>query len=442
MVPPMLLSTRLDVAAAPICNGQFQLVPSTNPGNGNNVLSSVAAITASDAWAVGYDVVQTSVQGQLVSSVTNALIEHWDGSAWSTVNGANLSSTPLLTTSYAGRLNSVAGSGPNDVWAVGDAGLIEHWNGTGWSVVASAGVSANLRGVWADSANDAWIVGNSGASQQGFEEHWNGTAWTAVAGADAATTGWSSVSGSGAHDVWAFGASGGGANSLAAEHWDGTAWTSIPPNSNAIANSHGTPGAIADTGSSGTFVGDYATPINGNSPVDRDFQKWNGAAWVVIGRITASGPPDYVLNSAAASAANDLWFAGSVGAASQTSNGVELPPEPFVEHYDGSQFTEVSSVSPNTNSPPNGSSVPDGQYNGVAALPGHAWAVGYSVDTSTGNYDTLIETECPDRSAIVPETPAVPLLLVGFVGGTAVLAKRPRTNASLKGTTPAPHPLT
>ena len=407
-------------ASPPGCSATFTVVPSTNPGTSGNDLHAVAAIGAADVWAVG-------------DSNGNTLLEHWNGTAWSTVTGANLSSTPQVTTSFAGVLNAVAASGTSDVWAVGNSDLIEHWNGSAWSTVASAGTSSTaLSGVWASGPNDAWIVGGTGSA--GFEEHWNGTSWATSSGVDSATTGWTSVSGSATGGVWAFGPSAPSnptTNSMAAEHWDGTSWTSKAPNPNQVANSWGVPGGIADAGVSATFIGDYAMPINGNSPGNLNFQMWNGATWTDIGGVGAQGPPDYALYGASAAAANDVWFVGSDGAASTTSPGVENPPEPFAEHYDGSQFTAVPSVDPNTTMPTNGSSTPDGQYNGVAAITGEVWAVGYSMDTSTGNDDTLIETACLVPATDTPETPTpvllVPIALLGL-GALLTLNRRRRIN--------------
>ena len=108
----------------------------------------------------------------------------------------------LDTQSLAG-LNAVWGSGPNDVWAVGDNGTIRH-TGAGatiWSIVESP-TKANLRGIWGAAPNDVWAVG-----EQGTLLHYDGTDWTAVTGGFVPGTKphLYGVWGSGPNDVWAVG---------------------------------------------------------------------------------------------------------------------------------------------------------------------------------------------------------------------------------------------
>ena len=62
---------------------------------------------------------------------------HWTGSAWAPVAAG--------TAHY---LTAVSGSGPNDVWAVGNMGTILHWTGSAWTP-STSGTTAELRGVWA-----------------------------------------------------------------------------------------------------------------------------------------------------------------------------------------------------------------------------------------------------------------------------------------------------
>jgi hypothetical protein len=52
----------------------WQRVPSPSPSSQGNVLTGVAATSASDAWAVGY------AGSSSIGSTT--LIEHWNGTTW------------------------------------------------------------------------------------------------------------------------------------------------------------------------------------------------------------------------------------------------------------------------------------------------------------------------------------------------------------------------
>src|SRR5206468_8477548 len=112
-------------------------------------LNGVAAISASNVWAVG---THTAANGAYVT-----LIEHWDGVRWSVVTSPSPSATNNT-------LTAAAGTGASDVWAAGwtlDGGaLIEHWNGSSWSVVANPAPSGSLLyAVKAISPTDAWAVG-------------------------------------------------------------------------------------------------------------------------------------------------------------------------------------------------------------------------------------------------------------------------------------------
>src|SRR5258708_4212232 len=149
-------------------------------------LSGVAAVSASDIWAVG---------GQGPNQVNEtSLIEHWNGTAWSVVANPGTVS-----------LSGVTALAPNNVWAVGRTGSdgtaeILHWNGTRWSVVPSArpptyGDILRLSAVTAISANDIWAVGidffttgEGDTTNRSLAEHWNGSTWS-IAGAPAPVVG-------------------------------------------------------------------------------------------------------------------------------------------------------------------------------------------------------------------------------------------------------------
>ena len=130
---------------------QWSTVPSPNPGTGTgNHLTSVAAISANDVWAVGY------------SEITQdgGLAMHWDGSMWSVV--------PLPGGMQMVSLNGVAARATDDVWAVGRYGifpgirtLVLHWDGTQWGQVYSPSVSpdwAALNAVTIDAEGNIWAA--------------------------------------------------------------------------------------------------------------------------------------------------------------------------------------------------------------------------------------------------------------------------------------------
>jgi hypothetical protein len=158
----------------------WERVSSPNGASGSdavNELNGVVAISPGDAWAVGEyrESPQTSD-----AYPTRTLVEHWDGSSWSIVSTPNPSSSE-------NRLSAVAAAGPNDVWAVGLAGvgtrsttLIEHWDGQRWSVVATPDVTtgtegAELSAISVVSTQDIWAIGSQPSGV--LIEHWDGSSW-------------------------------------------------------------------------------------------------------------------------------------------------------------------------------------------------------------------------------------------------------------------------
>ena len=55
-------------------------------------------------------------------------------------------------------LHAVWGSGPDDVYAVGDEGTVAHRTRDGWSL-ENAGTTAPLRALWGAGPNDVFAAG-------------------------------------------------------------------------------------------------------------------------------------------------------------------------------------------------------------------------------------------------------------------------------------------
>jgi hypothetical protein len=71
-------------------------------------------------------------------------------------------------------LNDVWGSGPDDVYAVGQLGALFHYNGADWTQVVLTGMTNTLTGVWGTAANDVFAVGNDTIM------HYDGTGWSGM----------------------------------------------------------------------------------------------------------------------------------------------------------------------------------------------------------------------------------------------------------------------
>jgi len=185
----------------------WSVVPSPNVGSGANTLLGVTATASNDVWAVGYS---TAASGYL-----RTLIEHFDGTSWTVVTTP--SSGPVHEV-----LTSVTATGPNDAWAAGYQttvdgqyhALIEHWDGSAWTVPslpASTDRIDALRGIAARSPSDAWAVGSRldpvSGSYVGFTLHWDGTSWSASLPSTAKTELRAVTSEPGAAQWWAVGVS-------------------------------------------------------------------------------------------------------------------------------------------------------------------------------------------------------------------------------------------
>ncbi len=178
----------------------WQRVPGPNVTDENNYLYAVSALSASDIWAAGYS------QGYEGSALT--LTEHWDGSRWSIVTSPDPSRFSNVLTSVAAVSPDDAWAvgviaAPQASFASGVSrfsldsrppvgmtnGLIEHWDGSSWHVVSypAPGQYQALSSITAYSSRDVWAAGifmAAGAqAQQGYYgliEHWDGSSWHAL----------------------------------------------------------------------------------------------------------------------------------------------------------------------------------------------------------------------------------------------------------------------
>jgi hypothetical protein len=226
-------------------------------------LNGVVAVAPDDVWAVGGQTVQThrllgrSRPLRRAQTVERALIEHWDGTAWSAIPSANVGPAAVTRKRYWGivpasenELLGVAAVSADDIWAVGDYGLplpksplvrqpsypsrssplAEHWNGRKWavgprvplSVVPDTQLPVGFTAVGAAPTGDVLAL----APLWGEAWEFSGTAWhQAFRGSSFSTFGVAVI----AHDDrWIVGPSSSDPSQPAAFHWDGRAWMAVP----------------------------------------------------------------------------------------------------------------------------------------------------------------------------------------------------------------------
>ncbi|HEU5471045.1 MAG TPA: hypothetical protein VFV67_10360 [Actinophytocola sp.] len=142
----------------------------------DGALHGVAMLSATEGWAVGGS-------GPAGADFTQTLITRWDGSTWSTVPSPN----PGTLTN---RLNAVAARATDDVWAVGQCGsapgqsdaLILHWDGSAWTQLPTPDLAmdSELVGLAPAGAGSLWAVGASTRTATGLVLHFDGVSWRSV----------------------------------------------------------------------------------------------------------------------------------------------------------------------------------------------------------------------------------------------------------------------
>jgi hypothetical protein len=322
-----------------------------------NRLYGVAGTSASDVWAAG------------IGSPGRSLIMHWNGSSWTTSFTdpvGYFQGMAAVTASNAWAVGATAWFGETHT-------LAEHWNGTSWTQTATPTPGSGvLNAVAATSASNAWAVGVIGpgdgttaTATEPLIEHWNGTSWAEQTFADPTGGGqFAAVAARSADDAWAVGWVGGttsvvGATTLI-DHWDGSSWTRVP-SPNPSGSGSELKGVVAISASDAWAVG--LTQTSDNRWVSLTMH-WDGSDWNIVSSPNPDG--DAVLGGVSAASASDVWAVGVINASPTTCGPHCLT---LAMHWDGSSWTVVP-----TPNPPSGYL---NALLGVAVIAGDdVWAVG------------------------------------------------------------------
>ena len=353
----------------------WTLINSPNANKQANELHGVSAAADNDAWAVGTAYTDNTF------TQSKTLIEHWDGTRWSTVKSPNPSSSINI-------LEAVAAVTASDVWAVGigitgfsTTPLIEHWNGTAWSIIANPGTTVGgLSGVAVVSANDVWAVGTglNGDEDATLTLHWNGSAWSLVPSPNVepeVDNGLAAVTAIASDDVWAVGTQ--QPTSLTAPHtltlhWDGTAW-SIVPSANTSQTTANHLLAAAAVASDDVWATGFTTSI-------ALAEHWDGNSWTVVSTPLISGGSTPSLVGAVALSSDSVWAVGEFFQTQQSRSRT------LTELWNGASWSVVSS--PNRGNSHN-------ELFAINATPsGTLWAVGVFYNNQ-GIERTLILRKLP-----------------------------------------------
>jgi hypothetical protein len=215
-------------------------------------------------------------------------------------------------------LCAVSADSASDAWAVGQGystvkseytTLTEHWNGTSWARVASPNpggtLGTSLYGVSATSPTDAWAVGSAYLSA--LILHWNGTKWSkAVLPPLTGNSGLTWVSADSATDAWALGFNN---NSVSAGsmllHWDGTTWSQV-----AI------PSGVTLTQVKALSPTDVWAGGATSSDAQAIMLHWDGTSWT---QTTLPNPSNTMTSNVTAIGASSATNAWAVGTYANTS---------------------------------------------------------------------------------------------------------------------------
>ncbi|SRR5579875_101988 len=354
--------------------GSWTVVTSPNPGSSTNFLNAVAAIGAGNVWAVGS-------YGN--GNGSSPLIEHWNNSRWTVV------SSPTI----AGSLSGIAAIAANNIWVVGENNssnaqqtLVEHWNGKTWRIISSpnsGSAGSTLAAIAAVSSQDIWAVGTttSSTSSSGYQpliEHWNGAQWS-ISSSPALSGRLFAVTAVGQNDVWAVGDNiTPDLTGTLIEHWNGTQWSVVTspspgPASNVL-------NAVVKVSANDVWAaGDYTNSSGPSADYSPLIEHWNGTQWSVV-TSPVQGTSDFI-NGTSVTSARNITVVG------EYRNSLD-PTGPYftlIEHWNGTQWSIVSSPSP-------GSTASDLLAATHVPKTKQTWAVGITYDSVT--YRTLVEKKC------------------------------------------------
>ena len=288
-------------------------IPTPDVGAGENMLNGVDASASNNVWAVGYSG---------VSWRYNTLIEHWDGTQWRVIMSPNADTTgDNVLTSVAVLSSTNAWAVGSSRTATSRKSLIQRWNGTSWTIVSSpnpGNFGNSLLGVEAIAPNDIWAVGwkNSGDGLRSLLLHYDGTGWTEGAAVPKLGTGdnvLTSISAVSSDDIWATGYYiDGTQHKTLTLHYNGTTWSQVPSPNSADGTSILT-GVNASSQTNAWAVGfEYRTALH---HYVASTQHWDGSSWNAFpSAISRDGTQESAMfDVATAPNTSQVWAVGRAG---------------------------------------------------------------------------------------------------------------------------------
>jgi hypothetical protein len=312
---------------------------------------AVAAISPSNAWAVGFE-------GYLDDDDAQMLIAHWNGRRWSLV--PNL---PI------GEVTQISMDSANDAWAVADDSSGEpyviHWNGKTWRQDTTVPpVAASLDAVVAVDGQ-VWVSGSTGIDKNGRSPvvmlHRTHSRWYVVP-VPGTTSGMDSFAAISPTNIWA-----GGSSVL---HWNGAEWKLASP-----------PRALGqmyvDSMAAGPRGSAWAVAVSLADPDDWFSLRWTGKAWTKVLFPRPTGEADVIGGIVAIPGGTD-WVVGN------SLNGNATKQVALILRWSGKAWQTIKTPA---------TAFDNVQlYDVTATSPRNAWAVGVG---------TCLQEHCPVQDTFI-----------------------------------------
>jgi|GEM_PF-2345586 len=240
------------------------------------------------------------------------------------VLGVSLAALMLLTQRTTAQSLSSVSDVPKAVASASAIGTVQPECGLQWRIVNSPNHPDNrdlLRGVGVVSPDDVWAVGSfhDETDTRRSIMHWDGSQWDIVPSPDMELNDIEVIS---QDDIWAVGFG-------PALHWDGVQWSLVS-----------VPGVSVHLNAVDAISTDdvWAVGSAQSSPVAIH---WDGEDWSSV-QTPVPGAYWNTLSGVTAIATDDVWAVGNY------SNIVSEPARTLAMHWDGNQWTVVSTPSPGT----------------------------------------------------------------------------------------------
>jgi hypothetical protein len=378
----------------------WSTVASPTPTGANDVeLNGVSCSSATNCFAVGSSgTAPIDLDTGTFTSVP--LTEHWDGTSWSIV------ASPTPTDTMSAELLGVSCPSASSCVAVGDfeasaigGALVEQWNGAAWSIVTNPDSTnavtsraklrmhrnvhaAGARGLLARARPGAVVVGGGDIGGLGDFE---------------TTPGLQGVSCASVTSCFAVGASFSGALT---EQFDGAKWTIVAAPTPRGSGGADLGGIACTSATECSAVGSSQVETVSGDEVDEEdgplAEHWDGTAWSVVAE--PSGAPFSDLNGIACPAASNCAAVGD-SALVQHWNGTSWSMAAFGSKTSQSQFNQVSCSSATSCFAVGVSGSIDEETPLIERWNGARWSVVPSPKVTDAFETSLVSVSCPSATS-------------------------------------------